>query len=212
MILRLSKESVTSVRNIVGWNASHHAALPLLHPYRIELLFVSKIVNGHTTIKALLGHKNISTIMVSTHILQQGGQGIIRPLDYLAQMPCMVSWLYRIHGNYQLVERRTGIIEVILRVFTIKIWDKQGEWYFTWREGFRAQGTRHKGWNLHIKDWGYPLDSSTYNIWYIYTVWHLLRLKLMSLLPQNSKMITPALYTQGWWVKWTEITISVVRV
>jgi len=33
----------------------------------------------------------------------------------------------RIHRSYELVERRTGIIEVILRIFTIKIWDGQGK-------------------------------------------------------------------------------------
>jgi len=32
-----------------------------------------------------------------------------------------------VHGNYQLVERITGILEAILRISTIKLWDRQGK-------------------------------------------------------------------------------------
>lgn len=35
------------------------------------------------TIQALLGHKNISTTMIYTHVLQQGGYGVTSPLDDL---------------------------------------------------------------------------------------------------------------------------------
>jgi site-specific recombinase XerD len=34
--------------------------------------------------QALLGHKGISTTMVYTHMLQQGGQWVMSPLDDLA--------------------------------------------------------------------------------------------------------------------------------
>jgi len=35
------------------------------------------------TIQALLGHQDVSTTMIYTHILQQGGQGVPSPLDDL---------------------------------------------------------------------------------------------------------------------------------
>ncbi len=35
------------------------------------------------TIQALLGHKDISTTMIYTHVLQQGGEGVTSPLDDL---------------------------------------------------------------------------------------------------------------------------------
>ena len=35
------------------------------------------------TIQALLGHKDVSTTMIYTHVLQQGGHGIKSPLDDL---------------------------------------------------------------------------------------------------------------------------------
>ena len=35
------------------------------------------------TIQALLGHKDVSTTMIYTHVLQQGGQGVSSSLDDL---------------------------------------------------------------------------------------------------------------------------------
>jgi site-specific recombinase XerD len=35
------------------------------------------------TIQALLGHKDVATTMIYTHVLQQGGEGVLSPLDDL---------------------------------------------------------------------------------------------------------------------------------
>ncbi len=58
----------------------HSSAPTCRHAFATHLLQRGTDIR---TIPPLLGHNDVATTMIDTHILQQGGQGVPSPLDNL---------------------------------------------------------------------------------------------------------------------------------
>ncbi len=54
---------------------------------KVSLLIITDEVNDRRTVQELLGHKDVRTTMIDTHVSNRGGRGVRSPADIRTRRP-----------------------------------------------------------------------------------------------------------------------------
>ena len=102
------------------------------------------------TVQELLGHKNIQTTMIYTHVLNRGGKGVKSPLD-VAAWPRWMNYLYTFNLYIWFVFGENWITFWFLIINAVSEQAKSDGAGLCW--GLSLSASIHKYRNVKLEEW-----------------------------------------------------------
>ena len=78
--IRVKHYSIRTEQAYVDWIKRYVLHFDKRHPSEMGAREVEVFLT-HLTVQEFLGHKDVATTMIYTHVLNKGGRGVVSPLD-----------------------------------------------------------------------------------------------------------------------------------